>query len=271
MVVTLPPGFVRVRGLQFFLHDCGAIVSIAEVPPALGGLLADVFWRGVSEELAATSAHQQCREERGGLRICRDGTDLELVRRLVRPEGRAVVMVHGPMDEATARAIAASAVIDASLPFDPVAATGVFLATPEGMRMMPMSSAGVLQYADAQAADPFADDVATIRWSFTPWGVRHADGSPWPIREMAEHASEIARDVLGMTAVDTRAGTGETDEDGGIFTMPGMRGAVPVTLLISFLRDVHGVWTIVAAVPTSSTEPWMDRFAAQVATFSYGD
>lgn len=256
-------------GVPTIADACGLSVGVVSAPlhPA-GGIYLDGALQGLLESARQSGA--RCGVSRDGTEWrCQDAVRANFIRRIVVPEGAALVSVMGPRRYAAAlRSISRTAIYDPAEPYDPLAQLGISLAPPEGMAMTPTSSGASVEYREPDVAE--SPDAASIEWHYQLYAThpQHRDGSAWSSDELGEAVGRLAS--ADMSALDMSANVireGAVDEPIVALTTTGQRGAVPTLVYVRAHRESLGVFLAVARIPMAAVPMWLPRIEAHARSF----
>ena len=265
IVLSLPPGFTRQRGLEVYGHACGAAVMVVEASPRLGAEARTAFAAGVAQGalLSARERGLECEElEERALWVCEGDAPMTMVRLLSTEHGAYAALARGPLSRQSARVLLDGTRLDPARTHDGALASQLALPPLRGLSPSPLSIAGAIDLVPPQG------DVAPaplLAWRFVRYASHpaHPDGSAWEDGELGEAAAELAVTTLSLNAADLSTARVAELAPGRIeLTFDGEAAGEPVLVYLAILRDTQGAFFAIARAPSASAGTWMAAFRA---------
>lgn len=268
IVVSLPEGFARKRGLLVYAHPCGAAVMLAEAPPSLDAEQRTAFAAGVLLGALETAGERgmTCTEVEPMARwTCEGGGPESQVARLVQTEaGPVAALARGPLSTEALGALVADVRVEAEAAYDGLEATGLALEPLPGMRPSPLSFPGAIDFVGAEGTAPPAPLLAWryVRYTADP---AHRDGSPWEDGEIGATGGELAVTTLALESADESTMVVREIADGRLeLTFDGTSGGEPVFVFLGTLRDEEGVFFALGRGPAAAASTLLVAYRSQV-------
>ena len=267
--VRLPAGFVPAIGGSFFVHDCGAVITLVEAPPAFPAEQRELFLNGLRAGFiqGGAAGGMDCSDMSTNQGRCAGDGVNRFFRVIDAGQTVGMIITDGGLPPETARAILASAAVDYNASWDPIAAMRIALPPVPGLILDPLSLAPTLTFRSntGAAGNP------VLLWRFSPYTSHpaHADGSRWTDREIGERIGRHSIDDLGITQMNTQAiettplretALGQDAE----LVVPGTSAEGAVLVYAAYFRENFGVFMVMARVPAQDAPAWLPRFRAQV-------
>lgn len=267
VVVSLPRGFERRRGLLVYAHACGAAVMIGEAPAHLEPEQRTAFAAGILLGVLETARARgmECTEVEPMTRwSCVGEGEAQEARLLTTDAGKVAAVARGPIDAEVAASLVHDVRFDLDAPYDGLAAMGLQLDPIPGLHVAAESYAGAVDFVGSGGNEAPAPLMA---WRFVSWTAHpaHRDGSTWEDGEIGEVGGELAVNTLSLTAADESSMRLSELAPGRLeLTFDAEAGGAAVAVYLASIRAEGGVFYALARAPAESAGTWIVSFRGHV-------